>query len=208
MTPLLLLVHGWGFDAGFWTPLRARFAPEDTLAWDLGFFGAPARPAPPPGREVVAVGHSFGLLWLLHERPLPWRGLVGINGFTRFAQGEDFPAGIAPRVLARMQARLAADAAAVAREFRAKLGDTAPLPGSPDAAALTAGLEALTGWDERGARVDAALCGEADGLVAPAMSAACFTAAARRWHAGGHLLPQEAPDWCAAQLRDAVERLP
>lgn len=51
--PLLLFVHGWGFDASMWQQLRACFAPEDTLAWDLGFFGTPDQPLPPPGRLVL-----------------------------------------------------------------------------------------------------------------------------------------------------------
>jgi pimeloyl-[acyl-carrier protein] methyl ester esterase len=207
MKPLLLLVHGWGFDASIWDRLRACFPPEDTLAWDLGFFGQPAQPAPPPGRKVLAVGHSLGLLWLLHQRPLGWDGLVGINGFTRFAKAGDFPAGIPPRVLERMLSRLAISPAEVVSEFRARLGCTTPLPGTPNAEALAAGLQALAGWDARPALPDAALCGQQDMLVSAAMSKDCFPEDRIIWHEGGHLLPLDAPDWCASQLRGLLERL-
>ncbi|MDR3505960.1 MAG: hypothetical protein P4L52_06920 [Acidocella sp.] len=206
MKPLLLLVHGWGFDSSIWDRLRACFPPEDTLAWDLGFFGQPAQPAPPPGRKVLAVGHSFGLLWLLHQRPLAWDGLVGINGFTRFAKADDFPAGIPPRVLERMLSRLATAPAEVVSEFRARLGCAAPLPAPPNAEALAAGLQALASWDARPALPDAALCGQQDMLVSAAMSKDCFPEDQIIWHEGGHLLPFDAPDWCASQLRGLLER--
>jgi len=207
MKPLLLLVHGWGFDAGFWAPLRACFAPEETLAWDLGFFSQPAQPAPPPGRKVLAVGHSFGLLWLLRRRPLPWHGLVAISGFTRFARSEDFAEGIPPRVLERMRARLGTSPAEVVNEFRARQGCAAPLPGTPCTETLAAGLQGLASWDARPAPVTAALCGRQDGLVSAAMSRACFPEERIVWHEGGHLLPLEAPEWCAARLREVLERL-
>jgi pimeloyl-[acyl-carrier protein] methyl ester esterase len=205
MKPLLLFVHGWGFDASIWQDLRACFAPEDTLAWDLGFFGAPSQTAPPSGRPVLAVGHSFGLLWLLHEHILRRDGLISINGFSCFAQRPDFPAGIAPRVLARMRARIASDAASVVADFRALCGVTAPLPGEPDRQKLLEVLESLQNWDERPAQVIAALCGATDNLVSQAMSRACFADATMHWHEAGHMLPLSAPAWCAGFLRKLAD---
>jgi pimeloyl-[acyl-carrier protein] methyl ester esterase len=198
MKPVLLFVHGWGFDASMWGAVRARFAPEDTLAWDLGFFGAPAQPPPPPGRPVIAVGHSFGTLWLLHRRKLPWAAMVAINGFTCFARREGFPHGVAPRVLARMRRRLQEASSDVVSEFLAACGYTAPTLATPNIEALEKGLAALETWDERAATPTLALCGEGDTLVPPEMSRACFSEIS--WHEGGHLLPLEAPDWCAAEL--------
>src|ERR1700735_2932938 len=99
MKPVLLLVHGWGFDAGFWDPVQERLGVDAVVAWDLGFFGAPSRPPLPEGRPVVAVGHSFGLLWLLHHRPVAWRALVSVNGFACFTRRKDFPEGMVPRLL-------------------------------------------------------------------------------------------------------------
>ncbi len=206
MKPLLLFVHGWGFDASVWDELRSHYPPEDTLAWDLGFFGSPNQPALPKGRPILAVGHSFGLLWLLHEPGLRCDALVSINGFSCFAQRPDFP-GIALRVLARMCARVTSDAAGVVKDFRALCGVLAPLPGDPDAPKLTAGLVALQNWDKRPAEVMAALCGTSDGLVSQEMSRACFADEKIYWHEGGHMLPLTAASWCAGHLRELADKL-
>src|ERR1700678_1304116 len=101
MKPLLLLIHGWGSDAGFWAPLQSVLD-CDALAWDLGFFGHPEQAPLPAGRPVMAVGHSFGVLWLLHHRPAAWRALVSIHGFSCFTRRETFPVGVAARPLQRM----------------------------------------------------------------------------------------------------------
>jgi pimeloyl-[acyl-carrier protein] methyl ester esterase len=206
MKPVLLLVHGWGFDASFWTPLRTHLA-EDALAWDLGYFGAPSDQAVPAGRPVVAVGHSFGMLWLLHRRPTPLRALVSINGFSCFARRENYPQGIAPRLLTRMQAQCAESPARVVGDFRARCGEAAPAPAAPQRERLLAGLESLAAWDERPAVPDLALCGRSDPLIDAAMTRACFPEKCLAWHEGGHLLPQEDPGWCAAQLRQLLARL-
>jgi pimeloyl-[acyl-carrier protein] methyl ester esterase len=210
MKPVLLLVHGWGFDARFWAPLRAALEGYESVAWDLGFFGGAARPELPVGRDVVAVGHSFGVLWLLHNRPVAWRALVAVNGFGCFTRREDFPQGQAARPLERMITQLGAAPGEVVAAFRARCGAAAAVPGVLDQdvldqGALLEGLRGLAQWDERPAAVDLALCGRADPLVPEAMSGASFPADVTRWHEGGHLLPVEDPEWCAAQLRAFLE---
>ncbi len=207
MKPVLLFVHGWGFDAGFWDKVRAALGDYESVAWDFGFFGAAARPALPEGRDVVAVGHSFGALWLLHERPVAWRALVAVNGFGCFTRREGFAQGNAARPLQRMMARMELAPGAVVAEFRARCGCGAALPGALDVAALLDGLRALAEWDERPASVDLALCGRGDLLVSEAMSVASFPAGVMAWHDGGHLLPLEDAGWCAARLRAFLERL-
>jgi pimeloyl-[acyl-carrier protein] methyl ester esterase len=204
--PLLVLVHGWGFDASLWDEMRSHFEPDETLAWDLGFFGAPRQDPPPAGRPILAVGHSFGLLWLLHERPVPYRAIVSINGFSCFARRPDFSAGIAQPMLARMRSRIARDPANVVRNFRASCGVTAPLAADPVPERLAAGLEALQNWDARQSPVTIALCGAGDSLVSPAMSSACFGAKIH-WHEGGHMLPLTAAAWCARRLRELSQSL-
>ncbi len=208
MTPTLLFVHGWGFSADFWQPLRQRLNGIPCLAWDLGFHGAPNRPLPAADGPVVAVGHSFGLLWLLKEHPLPWRALVSINGFSRFTRADDFPQGVAPRLLERMAARLEEAPAAVHRDFLARCGMEAAASDGLDPARLAWGLSALAGWDCRAAApVDLALCGRQDPIVPPAMSEALFAPALAKWRDGGHLLPLSDPDWCARQLTAYLETL-
>lgn len=207
MTPHLLLVHGWGFDAGFWTPmLQALGGDMPATAWDLGFHGRPSRPALPPGVPVVAVGHSFGLLWLLKERPLDWTRLVSINGFSRFTRADDFPSGVAPRVLQRMIDRLAEHPEPVFLDFMGKCGLADPVLDDLDLDALAWGLKALAEWDCRqDGLVDLALAGRRDTILPMAMTDALFPQPLARWHDGGHLLPLTDPVWCAQQVRIVVE---
>jgi pimeloyl-[acyl-carrier protein] methyl ester esterase len=207
LKPLLLFLHGWGFDASVWNDLRGHFPPQDTLAWDLGYFGPPSLPALPAGRPVLAIGHSFGLLWLLHRRNPNFSGLVSINGFTCFTQRPDFPAGTPPRLLQRMHARLPADPAAIVTNFRARCGVTTALPAAPITERLSEGLDALQNWDERGAEITAALCGRQDEVATLEMSRACFSQTQILWHEGGHMLPLTAAAWCARQLTVLSDRL-
>jgi len=208
MTPVLLLVHGWGFEASFWEPLQESLGDIPSVAWDLGFHGHPSRPALPEGAPVVAVGHSLGLLWLLKEKPLAWDRLVSINGFSRFTKAEDFPYGVAPRLLDRMIAKLADDPEAVFLDFMGRCGlDHPPVEGL-DLSVLSWGLRALAEWDCRdGAAVDLALAGRRDAILTMGMTDALFPPPLARWHDGGHLLPLTDPVWCAQQLRAVVESI-
>jgi pimeloyl-[acyl-carrier protein] methyl ester esterase len=206
MKPLLVLLHGWGYDASFWTPLRESLAPEsETLAWDLGYFGAESMPA--PGREAYAIGHSFGVLWFLRHRPFAWRGLVSINGFSRFSAGADFSDGVPLTQLSRLRASVADNAQEALTGFRQRSGDPIPLPSAPDRKRLLDGLDHLRIWDERPSQPDLILCGESDKVVPPALSRASFAAGTIQWHEGGHLLPQQDPEWCADRIRAWLKRV-
>jgi len=200
----LVFLHGWGFDASTWKALRPYLDGWEILAADAGYFGRPAVPALPPA--YVTVGHSLGAMRSLEEGG-GCRGRVLINGFARFSAAADFPAGVAPRVLDRMLARLAADPAAVVGEFRRRCGAGAPdAAGGMDAAALAADLRCLrdgdarAAWRSRGlpARV---LAGEADPVVAPALTRASFGDDVAWCAGGGHLLPLTHPEWCAGHIR-------
>jgi pimeloyl-[acyl-carrier protein] methyl ester esterase len=208
MKPLLLMLHGWGFDRHFWRELQERLADHDSLAWDLGFYGAPMMAPPESRRRLVAIGHSYGLLWLLRNRPVTWDGLISINGFPRFAATEDFPQGIDPRQVQRLSATVAEAPWAALAGFRQRCGDDTPPPETVDEAQLQASLGHLLEWDQRPAEVDLALCGEADKVVPPSLSRAAFAPEIIAWHKGGHLLPLEDPDWCARQVRDWLEARP
>lgn len=206
MTPHLLLVHGWGFDAGFWEPMRAALGGIPSTAWDLGFRGRPDRPALPKDTPVVAVGHSFGLLWLLKERPVTWTRLVSINGFSRFVKADGLPDGVAPRLVERMIAKLADDPRAVYFGFMARCGLSEPPGGGFDVEKLAWGLNALAEWDCRAAAaVDLALAGRSDPILPKDLTDALFPPSLARWHDGGHLLPLADPEWCARRLKRVVE---
>lgn len=206
--PCLLLVHGWGCDATIWDRLRAALDGFETLVVECGHLGAcPAWPMVPAG--TIAVGHSAGLLDLLADLPSGCAGVVAVNGFTRFAEAADFPAGTPRRVLERMARRMAVDPDGTMRAFRDRCG-LPPLPEPlPGGAArhdrLRDGLAGLATQDRRaearGLRL-LALAAAADPIATPAMTRACFAEADTAWHPGdSHVLPLSDPSWCAGQLR-------
>ncbi len=204
-SPCLVMVHGWGLAPTMWTPLIEALRGVETITVDLGFFGAPAIPALPADRSLVGVGHSLGFAWLL-RRPIQWRGLVSVNGFSRFLRGDDFPKGVAPRIVSRMQSKLKRDARAVVEDFLRRCGDESVTSYGAQERALAEALDWLVRWDVRSALREhdgalLALADRADPIVPEVMSRSCFPTSTLRWRdIGGHLLPSSDPGWCAAQL--------
>ena len=191
----LVLLHGWGGDAGLWDAVVPWLPGFDVARLDRGYFGPPTPCEQPEGR-VVAVGHSLGAQWL--ARAWPDVPLVAINGFDRFCGPDAVP----PRVLARMQARFAQSPEAVLADFRQRIG-MAPAPpiASPDALAQDLALLA----DESPAPARRApllvLQAQDDPLLPEVLRAHTFGAVPARVSAdGGHLLPLTQPAWCAAQI--------
>ncbi len=225
---ILVLVHGWGFDASFWRPLQEALPDIETIALDLGFAGRPHLDI--PAGPVIGLGHSLGFPWLLRQRR-GWAGLVSINGFTRFTRAADFPHGTPGRVLERMRTRFDQEPETVYRDFMGRLFETPSvmagldpaihmspsggwMPGSgqgmTEQNALAAGLSWLAEWDERSALAAhagplLALAAADDPLVPEAMARQSFPARSLRLRSdGGHLLPMTQPDWCAAELRGLI----
>lgn len=189
---VVTLIHGWGFDAGLWDGVAALLPDFAVRRLDRGYFGAPVW-GPPEG---LIVGHSLGAM--LAARLWPDRALVAVNGFDRFC-GAD---AVAPRVLARMQARLAQDADAVLADFRARLGaPPAPAIASPER--LGADLAMLA--DESPAPLRHApvlvLQADDDPLLPAGLRERTLGGGAQTLPEGGHLLPLTRPDWVAAQIR-------
>lgn len=201
--PFLLLVHGWGFGPDLWDGVRSHLRGFDADAVDLGHFGPVHVPEPPPGRRVVAVGHSFGVLWLLCRAPFRWDGLVAVNGFPRFIAAGGHDPAVPRRVLDRMVARFATDPAAVLVEFRRRCRADAPLPEGMRPDRLAADLAFLRDGDGRAAlsAPTLALAGRLDPIVPPAMTERAFAGFDTRWHPdGGHMLPLTHPVWCAGRI--------
>jgi pimeloyl-[acyl-carrier protein] methyl ester esterase len=188
---VILFVHGWGYDAGFWAPVRSALdAPSAAL--DLGYFGT-ADIAIPRGVTRL-VGHSLGFLWLLRQRSLASLPLIGINAFPRFIEADDYRPAIAPRVLERMKRHVASDTRGVLKDFWARAGAAGP-DGVPNAAALAEGLDQLAAWDEReslAARASTArlIAGREDAIVPAAMTEMAFKDLDVAWLPGGHALPR------------------
>ena len=206
-SPAFLMVHGWAMDPSLWDPIRDRLA-APSLTLDLGYFGPALLTARPPG-TFVAVGHSFGALWLLRHWPEDCVGLAAINGFGRFAAGPDFPEGAPRRPLDRMIDRFGQDPQGVTADFRARCG----APGRPldDLNAARAGedLLALRDWDERPVcargRPILVLAGGQDPIAPAALVTASFAACPQArvsiLEGEGHLLPLTAAGACAAALQ-------
>ncbi len=143
--PDLVLLHGWGMNAGVWQPvldsLAARhrvtalelpghgaspFDPSRTSLRDWA--GACLAVAP---REAVWVGWSLGAQVALQaalDEPARVRGLVAIAGTPRFVQDADWPHAMADATFRQFAAALATDHAGTLDRF---LG--LQVRGAPDA---------------------------------------------------------------------------
>ena len=214
MNPHLVFVHGWGFDAGSWRDIQEELPDFDCETVDLGFYGRPAASRANGAAPVVAVGHSLGFLWLLHERPFPWRGLVSISGMPRFARSADYRCGVAPRVLDAMIGRLADDPTDSLAEFFEACGCASPRAiAGADQSRLAEGLRWLKEWDARDVLAQQqapvlALYADDDAIVPKTMSESVFAARPNtrlcRRADGGHALPVTRARWCAGQIREFV----
>lgn len=192
--PVLLFLHGWGFDASLWHGICAALPEFDTRCDDRGYFAEPRQYA---GTPTLAVGHSLGAMLLAQHLP-PVVPLVAINGFDRFC-GKD---AVSPRLLDRMRRRFAEDPAQVLADFRARCGES-QTPAIVAAERLAADLELLATMNAEGnTRRIWVLHGAQDPLLPDTMRARVFSGSPRLEHRdGGHLLPHSHADWCAGQIR-------
>lgn len=189
---MILFVHGWGYDAHFWDPLRALLGDVPSTGLDLGYFGAAK--AALPHQPTLLVGHSLGFLWLVRQSALRDVPLVGINAFPRFLEADDYRPAVAARVLERMKRRVVGDTRSVLEDFWTRAGAAGP-SGAPNAAALAEGLDHLAAWDERENLASRAsptrlIAGREDAIVPAAMTEMAFKGSEIAWLPGGHALPR------------------
>lgn len=210
----IALVHGWAFDPTFWDATRTILGPARTTCTDFGFF-APHPALALPRVPYIGVGHSLGALWLLrHHGPL-CRGLVLINGFSRFGTAADFPHAIPRRVIERMRAGLIREPEGLLHSFRLRAGIDAPLPPHIERDRLEQGLVALMDMDCR-TNLQQVTCpvhviaGTDDAIAPPMLTRACFPPDGRiktRWVDGGHLLPLTHAETCAHAIMAMTGRM-
>lgn len=188
---MILFVHGWGYDAQFWDPVRAALGEVPSAALDLGYFGAANTAV--PCDVTLLVGHSLGFLWLARQSALKHLPLVGINAFPRFLEAGDYRPAVGLRVLERMKRRVASDTPGVLEDFWTRAGASGPT-GAPNASALAEGLDHLATWDERENLASRAsrmrlIAGREDAIVPPAVTEMAFKGSETAWLPGGHALP-------------------
>ena len=189
---MILFVHGWGYDAHFWDPVRSVLGDVPSAALDLGYFGSTDTRLL---RDVtLLVGHSLGFLWLARQSALAHVPLIGVNAFSRFVEAEDYRPAVPARVLERMKRRLVSDTRGVLEDFWTRAGATGP-DRVPDTAALAEGLDHLATWDEREnlavrASSTRLIAGREDAIVPAAMSEMAFKGSEITWLPGGHALPR------------------
>lgn len=223
--PQLVLAHGWGCGPDIWRPVLSALDWPSASLLDFGYFGGGQENAAclsenvcRAAQPVLAVGHSLGFLWLLSQQGWP-EGTVflGINAFGRFVGETDFPNGVPPRVLARMQAGLQRDAAQVVTQFRARCGLGPVLADVLCESALQDGLKDLMTLDVRPAlsclvqQTGAVkiLAGMQDPIVSPDMTLASFPQGTPiEWQGdGGHMLPRTHPSLCADFIRSMMVQM-
>lgn len=206
----LLFVHGWGFDGSVWDALATHFA--DCAFWDRGYFGAASEPG--KSEAFLAVTHSFGTMRLFGGPHPGCRGIVAINGFDRFCEGERFP-GVQRRAIDRMIARFGVAPGEVLGEFRSRCGCDEPF-GKFDRKLLAEDLVALREGDCREQAAQSglpilSLQGGCDPILPDAMRGAVFAGAAScervTLETFGHLLPRQASATCAEAISAFMKRL-
>ncbi|AKQ43322.2 biotin synthesis protein BioH [Aurantiacibacter atlanticus] len=205
MTATLLFMHGWGFDGSIWSDVMRHLHGFDCHIGDRGYFGAPGELR--AEGSCIVVGHSLGVMHWLADLPADCIGLVAVNGFDRFVEGDGFP-GVPRRPLERMIARLPLDPVQSVADFRIRCG-AGDKAGEPVVDTLLSDLELLRDGDYRD-RICAipamSLQGVDDPLLPRDMREAVFAKASNltRMACGtaGHLLPSEAPEWTASAIAD------
>lgn len=201
---MILLVHGWGYDATIWDEVADRLAGLPVRRIDLGFFGQEQLVLPP--EPCIGVGHSLGFLWLLRHALPVCKALVAVNAFPRFTETADFQPAVAPRLLTRMRQQFQRQPAAVLADFWQRCGAVGPAR-SAETSPLSAGLGWLQDWDGRDRLAGfngplTVIASRLDAIVSPAMTMQAFAGRDVHWHErAGHALPQQDPSWLATQLR-------
>jgi pimeloyl-[acyl-carrier protein] methyl ester esterase len=207
------LCHGWSFDASALAPLQAalarRFPEAACVVFDLGFTGAPHTPVLAPGREWIALGHSYGFAYLM-QQPVAWKAAVSVNGFTRFCRRPGRPEGTPVRLLDAMIERLAQDPQATVADFYQRCGAAQELPAALDLPSLRHHLSQLRELDLAPPTCPTLALATLDDAIVPlALARACFDApgVALQELAGDHAHLLREPAACVVAVSDLIEKL-
>jgi pimeloyl-[acyl-carrier protein] methyl ester esterase len=176
---------------------------------DLGFVSGGPKGATDWPEDVIAVGHSLGLLWLLENGGGRYRALVSIQGFDCFS------CHVAPSRLAALQRGIERDPGGTLQAFWRSCGAAGfAWPEALNIARLDEGLDWLTNWDARKAKDELkcpvlALASRDDPIVPVSMTEAIWGEKGVVWLPdGGHVLPLRHPRWCARHVLEFAHSLP
>lgn len=210
---IAVLAHGFGLTPDSLAELAGLLKRQGLHPWpvDLGFFGPPDPRL--PKEPFLAVGHSYGLGWLVRRAAaegVALAGVIGLCGFARFTATEDFAPGLPPGQVRRMRRGISRDARAELRQFWDFIGvpdHERPEDGLPEDERLAAALDDLATLDLReqpglSAVPTLLLGGARDALVSAEHLAAGWPQDARlRLHPkAGHMLPLTHAPWCATEV--------
>jgi len=204
----LVFVHGWGFTPDFWRPLTDMLRDYDHKFVDLGFTG---NIEPVDDEAAFYITHSMGLAWVC-EHVSKCAGIVAINGFTKFCADDDWPNGMAPRLLTRMIRQFDRDPARVWCEFMKNCGMEDPVyPQGMDEQALGTGLRYLQTCDVRKSFAaltcpKLAISAGQDQIVSEKMSTASFGEGVIWYKDANHLLPLFEPQALADDIRRFLDQ--
>ncbi|HEU0118856.1 MAG TPA: alpha/beta fold hydrolase [Alphaproteobacteria bacterium] len=200
----LVFIHGWGLTPGFWDDVASRLSEFRHHRIDLGFFGPPSLPANDDEPSIL-IGHSLGFVHGLstHQN---WRGWVAVNSFPRFLKTKTQPGCSSAAELRDIRIRLENDPHQTLKDFHGYIGARTPA-GEAQAERLREALDFLRDGDasavlETLAAPGLVLASKNDPLVPAETSAALAEGRSIEWHdKGGHVLPQNDPNWCAESIR-------
>jgi pimeloyl-[acyl-carrier protein] methyl ester esterase len=204
-----VLVHGWGFHAGIWGDVLGHLGNADVSLVDLGFVAGGPKGQTAWPEDAIAVGHSFGVLWLLERGSARFKALVSIQGFDRFCPH------VQPSRVAGLKRGLERDPGGTLQAFWRSCG--APgftLSEALNVERLDEGLDWLMHWDAQKAKEELdcpvlALAARDDPIVPPAMSEAIWQETGIVWSPdGGHVLPLSHSRWCARHVLEFAHALP
>ncbi len=204
----LVFVHGWGFAPEFWYGLAAELPEFSNEFVNLGFLGD-VHPINDP--NAVYITHSMGLAWVV-EQVSNCQSIVAINGFTKFCRDENWPNGVAPRMLERMIRQFDRAPETVWTEFMKNCGAIDPVyPATAKSDALSKGLQYLRDCDIRSKfenlSVDKLIiAGEQDRIVPEKLTRASFGEDVIWYKEGNHLLPLFDEKKLAIDIRRFLDR--
>ena len=208
MKKKLVFVHGWGFAPKFWQGLAAQLSDFSSAFVDLGFV-SDLYPINDP--DAVYITHSMGLAWVVEQVP-SCQAIVAINGFTKFCCGEDWPDGVAPRMLERMIRQFDRKPETVWTEFMKNCGAINPVyPATAQADALSKGLRYLRDCDIRSKFKNfpadkLVIAGGQDRIVPEKLTRASFGEDVIWYKEGNHLLPLFEEKKLATDIRRFLDR--